>query len=100
MYIHQRSTAIKTALVVMLLVIVFTVVVILSLPVFGPVLDRFAESWFVGALFSSWLLFWSFVLFTELVLVAVIALGWRLLKVRGVFTRKRRVESRNQDHGD
>ena len=49
-------------------------------------MDWVAESgkWFVGALLSSWLLFWSFALFTVLVLAAVIALGWRVLKVRCV----------------
>ena len=80
----------KTALVVMFVVVVYTVVFILALPVFVfPVLDRsgFAESWVVGAIFNSFLLFWSFVLFTGLVLAVVIVVGWRVLKVRGA-TRK------------
>ena len=40
----------KTALVVGLVVVVFALVVTLALPVFGPVLDQFAESWVVGGL--------------------------------------------------
>ena len=84
MYIHQRSTAIKTALVVMLLVVVYAVVFSLALPVFLPVVvDRFdlAESLVVGAIFNSFLLFWSFVLFTGLVLAVVIVVAWRVLNV-------------------
>ena len=73
----------KTALLVLVVVVVFGLVVTWALPMFGPVLDRFAESWVVVALFSAWLLFWSFVLFAGLVLAAVIVLGWRVLKVRG-----------------
>jgi hypothetical protein len=91
----------KTALMVMFVVVVYTVVVILALPVFiFPVLDRFgfAESWVVGAIFNSWLLFWSCVLFTGLVLAVVIVVGWRILKGRCVaFTRGG--ESRGQDRG-
>ena len=83
-YIHQRSTAIKTALVVLVVVVGFALVVTLALPVFGPVLNRFAETWVVGALFSSFILFWSVVLFMGLVLAAVVVVGWRVLKVRCV----------------
>ena len=39
----------------------------------------FAESWFVVALFSSSLLFWSFVLFTGLLLAALLIWGGRVL---------------------
>ena len=77
----------KTALVVMFVVVVYTVVFTLALPVFLPVVvDRFdlAESLVVGAIFNSWLLFWSFVLFTGLVLGVVIIVGWRVLNVRCV----------------
>ena len=84
----------KTALVVMFVASVYTVVFILALPVFLPVVvDRFglAESWVVGAIFNSFLLFWFFVLFTGLVLAAVIVVGWRVLKVRGA-TRYRRLQ--------
>ena len=98
-YIYQRSTAIKTALVFMFVAIVCTVVVILALLVFVQRLDRFGESWVVFALFSSWLLYYSFALFTGLVLAAVIVVGRRVLKVRGA-TRKGEVESRDQDRGD
>ena len=83
-FIHQRSTAIKTALVVLVVVVGFALVVTLALPVFFLVLNRFAETWVVGALFSSWLLFWSVVLFMGLVLAAVVVVGWRVLKVRCV----------------
>ncbi len=68
----------KTALVVLVVVVVAALVVALALPVFGPVLNRFADTWVVGALFSSWLLFWSFVLFLGLVLAVVIVVGWRV----------------------
>ena len=80
----------KTALVVGLVVIVFALVVTLalSLGVFGPVLDQFAESWVVGALFSSFLLFWFSVLFTGLVLAAVIVVVWRILQGRCVALRR------------
>ena len=74
-YIYQRSTAIKTALVFMFVAIVCTVVVILALLVFVQRLDRFGESWVAFALFSSWLLYYSFALFTGLVLAAVIVVG-------------------------
>ena len=55
-YIHQRSTAIKTALVVLVVVVGFALVVTLATPVSFLVLNRFglAETWVVGALFSSW----------------------------------------------
>ncbi len=78
----------KTALVVGLVAVVFALVVTLALPVFGPVLDQFAESWVGGALFSSWLLFWSFVLSTGLVLAAVIVVVWRILQGRCVALRR------------
>ena len=68
----------KTALVVLVGVVVVALAVALALPVFGPVLNRFADTWVVGALFSSWLLFWSFVLFPGLVLAVVIVVGWRV----------------------
>ena len=53
------------------------------------VLNRFglAETWVVGALFSSFILFWSVVLFMGLVLAAVVVVGWRVLKVRCVTFR-------------
>ena len=95
---RKRSTAIKTALVVLVVVIVFALAVTLSLPVFAPVLNRFAETWVVAALFSSWLLFWSSVLFTGLVLAVVIVVGWSVLKRRCVAFR-RNGESRGQDRG-
>ena len=91
----------KTALVVMCVVVVYTVVFVLTLPVFLPVVvDRFGlgESWVLGAIFNSVLLFWSFVLFTGLVLALVIVVGWRVLNVRGA-TRKGAVDSRDQDRG-
>ena len=78
----------KTALLVGLVVVVFALVVTLALPAFGPMLDQFAESWVVGALFSSWLLFWSSVLFTGLVLAAVIVVVWRILQGRCVALRR------------
>ena len=78
----------KTALVILLVVIVYALVVTLTLPVFGPELDRFAESWVVGALFSSWLLFWSFVLFTGLALAAVVVVPFRILKVKCAASRR------------
>ena len=85
-YIHQRSTAIKTALVVLVVVVGFALVVTLATPVSFLVLNRFglAETWVVGALFSSFILFWSVVLFMGLVLAAVVVVGWRILKVRCV----------------
>ena len=83
-YFHQRSTAIKTALVVLVVVVGFALVVTLALPLSFLVLDQFEETWVVGALFSSWLLFWSVVLFMGLVLAAVVVVGWRVLKVRCV----------------
>ena len=78
----------KTALVVMLVVVTYALVVTLAISVFGSGLDQFAESWVVGALFSSWLLFWSFVLFTGLALAAVIVVAFRILKVRCVAFRR------------
>lgn len=81
----------KTALVVMLVVATYALVVILAIPMFLPiVVDRFglAESWVVGAVFSSFLLFWSFVLVTGLALAAVIVMAWRILKVRCVAFRR------------
>ena len=89
MYIHQRSTAIKTALVVLVVVVGFALVVTLATPASFLVLNRFglAETWVVGALFSSAILFWSVVLFMGLVLAAVVVVGWRVLKVRCVTFR-------------
>ena len=79
----------KTALVVGLVVVVYALVVTLTLPVVGPVLlVPFAESWAVGALFSSWLLFWSFVLSTGLVLAIVSVVAWRVLQGRCVVLRR------------
>ena len=78
----------KTALVVLLVVVAYALVVTLAIPVFGPGLDQFAESWVVGALFSSGLLFWSFVLFTGLALAAVIVVAFRILKARSVAFRR------------
>ena len=86
----------------MFVVVVYTAVFTLALPVFLPVVvDRFdlAESLVVGAIFNSFLLFWSFVLFTGLVLAVVIVVGWRVLKVRCVAFR-RDGGSRDQDRGD
>ena len=91
----------KTALLIMFVVVVWAVVVILALPVFiGPALGRFgfAESWVVVAIFNSFLLFWFSVLFTGLALAVVIVVVWRVLKVRSA-TRKGEVESRDQHHG-
>jgi hypothetical protein len=68
--------------VVVVVVLVVALVVTLALPVFGPVLSRFSHSWVIGALFSSWLLFWSLVLFTGLVSAVVIIVAWRILKGR------------------
>ena len=75
-------TAIKTALVVLVVVVGFALVVTLATPASFLVLNRFglAETWVVGALFSSFILFWSVVLFMGLVLAAVIVVGWRVLK--------------------
>ena len=78
----------KTALVVVVVVLVVALVVTLALPVFGPVLSRFSHSWVIGALFSSWLLFWSLVLFTGLVSAAVIIVAWRILKGRCAAVRR------------
>ena len=72
----------KTALAVVMVVVGFALVVTLVLPAFVPVPDQFAESWVVGALFSSGLLFWSVVLFTGLVLAAVCVVALRILKER------------------
>ena len=46
-------------------------------------MDCIAESWFMVALFSSSLLFWSFVLFTWVVLVALVVWGRRILPAAG-----------------
>ena len=78
----------KTARMVLLVVVVYALVVTLAIPVFGPGLDQFAESWVVGALFSSWVLFWSFVLFTGLALAAIVVVAFRILKVRCVALRR------------
>ena len=78
----------KTALAVVMVGVGFALVVTQVLPAFGPVLDRFAESWVVGALFSSGLLFWSSVLFTGLVLAAVGAAALRVLKDRCIAFRR------------
>ena len=78
----------KTALVVLLVVVIYALVVTLAIPVFGPRLDRFAESWILGALFSSWLLYWSFVLVTGLALAFVIVVAWRILDARCVAFRR------------
>ena len=79
----------KTALVVMLVVVTYALVVTLAIPVFGPrFLDQFAESWLVGALFTSWLFFWSFVLLTGLALAAVIVVAGRILKARCIAFRR------------
>ena len=78
----------KTALVVMVVVLAVALVVTLAPPVYGPVLNRYSGSWVIGALFSSWLLFWSFVLFTGLVLAVVIIVAWRILKGRCAAVRR------------
>lgn len=78
----------KTALAVVMVAVGFALVVTLVLPAFGPVLDRFAESWVVGALFSSGLLFWSVLLFTGLVLAAAGAVALRILKERCIVFRR------------
>ncbi len=61
----------KTALVFGGVVAAVTLVVTLALPMLGPVLDRYAESWVIGAAFNSWLLFWGLVLFAGLVVASV-----------------------------
>ena len=83
---------------VLVVVLLVALAVALALPVFGPVLNRFAETWFVGALFSSWLLFWSSVLFTGLV-SAVVVVGGSVLKRRCVFvaTGRRLVRNNTSD---
>ncbi len=79
----------KTALVVLSIVVIYALVVTLAIPVFGPrFLDQFAESWLVGALFSSSLFFWSFVLLTGLALAAVIVVAFRILRARCVAFRR------------
>ena len=78
----------KTSLVVVLVVVVYALVVTLAIPMFGPGLDQFGSSWVVGALFSSWLLFWSFVLFTGLALAAIVVVTFRILKARCVAFRR------------
>ena len=80
----------KTALVVMLVVVAYALVVTLAIPVFGPALDRagLTELWVVGAILNSFLLFWSFVLFTGLALAAVFIVSFRILKVRCVAFRR------------
>lgn len=87
-YPHKRRAALKTALAVVMVVVGFALVVTLVLPAFVPVPDQFAESWVVGALFSSGLLFWSSVLFTGLVLAAVGAVALRILKERCIAFRR------------
>ena len=71
----------KTALVVFVTVVVVALVATLAVPVYAPVLNRFGDTWVVGAIFNSLLLFWSSVLFTGLVLAVVIVVGWRVLNV-------------------
>ncbi len=61
----------KTALVFGGVVAAVALVVTLALPMLGPVLDRYAESWVIGAVFNSWLLFWGLVLFAGLVVASV-----------------------------
>ena len=84
---------------VLVVVLLVALAVALALPVFGPMLNRFAETWFVGALFSSWLLFWSSVLFTGLVSAVVVVVGWSVLKRRCVFvaTGRRLVRNNTSD---
>lgn len=84
---------------VLVVVLLVALVVTLALPVSAPVLNRFAGTWVIGALFSSWLLFWSFVLFMGLVLAVVIMVGWRMLTGRCVAFR-RDGASRGQDRGN
>ena len=61
----------KTALVFGGVVAAVALVVTLALPMLGPVLDRYAESWVIGTVFNSWLLFWGLVLFAGLVVASV-----------------------------
>ena len=61
----------KTALVFGGVVAAVALVVTLALSMLGPVLDRYAESWVIGAVFNSWLLFWGLVLFAGLVVASV-----------------------------
>ena len=63
----------KMALVFGGVVAAVALVVTLALPIMlGPVLDRYPESWVIGAVFnSSWLLFWGLVLFAGLVVASV-----------------------------
>ena len=61
----------KTALVFGGVVAAVALIVTLALPMLGPVLDRYAESWVIGAVFNSWLLFWGLVLFAGLVVASV-----------------------------
>ena len=95
---REGSTAIKTTLVVMVGVTGFTVIVMLALLMVGLALDRFSGSWIVGALFSSWLLFWSFVLLTGLVPAVVIVVGWRVVNMSGA-THKDDGERGDKDGG-
>ena len=61
------------------MVVVYALVVTLALSVFGIVwLAPFAESWVVGAIFNSFLLFWSVMLFTGLVLAVGGVVTWRV----------------------
>ena len=78
----------KTALVVLLVVVTYALVVTLTISVFDLRLDPFAESWVLRALFSSFLLFWSFVLVTGLALAAVIVVAWRILNARYAASRR------------
>ena len=61
----------KTALVFGGVVAAVALVVTLALPMLGPVLDRYAELWVIGAVFNSWQLFWGLVLFAGLVVASV-----------------------------
>ena len=61
----------KTALLFGSVVAAVALVVTLALPMLGPVLDKYAESWVIGAVFNSWLLFWGLVLFAGLVVASV-----------------------------
>ncbi len=61
----------KTALVFGGVAAAVALVVTLALPMLGPVLDRYADSWVIVAVFNSWLLFWGLVLFGGLVVASV-----------------------------
>ena len=78
----------RTTLVVLLAVVTYAMAVTLAISVFGSQLDGFAESWVLGALFSSGLLFWSLVLVTGLALASVIVAAWRILNAKCVAFRR------------